>query len=837
MKKNDWILLGSVATYSYLFYNQTAGINSFVFTCIIISLLLIRNTEVLKNKSWLFAALGSIISSLCVTYYGSSLSIISTIISFGLLSGLSINLATSALLTFLFSCYSVVASFVFMIIDTVKRSQNKSETNTAKPFSVKLMLYLVPILIALVFFFMYKAANPVFDNFTKKINLDFITIEWFFFTLGGLFLMYGFFYHKTINYIANKDKNAPNTLTPELVSGNISSFSFSNIDHEKLSGIILFSMLNALLLSVNLIDVNFLWGNGALPKDLSYSAFVHQGTGAQISSIIIAILIILFYFRGALNFHEGNKWLKILACLWVIQNAFMILSTAYRNNLYINEYSLTYKRIGVYVWLLLVLIGLITTFIKIIKTKSNWFLVRVNSWLFYTVLLISCFINWDAMLTNFNIRQAEQKNRPLDVLYLTYLSEQNIPQLLRLNDTIKTGTIDETSNDRSMIYENNAGSYKPQLHYKLYNFLDEMQKHEWQSYCVQKTSIYNEIESMSNDITEINLQHNYKESLHPLASLKHIKTLNFNNNLLQDLNELQLFPELETLFLMSNSLDSINHLPKMENLKTLSFSNNRISDVSALKNTPNLQTLDLTGNPSFDLNTLPSLKKLNYLSLNTNGTNDLKPLTRLPELEELNLSGMAITSSMEIPVLPKLKKLNLQSTRFTSQDLHFLQSLENVHQLEQLNLADNSLTTLYGAITYTHIKKAAETDEQYIPLFDNLKSLNLSRNNLNSVSIVSLYPSLEELYLDGNQLKDISKLQVLTQLKTLSINSCGINTINFIKNLEQLETLDISSNSLVDYSPLYSLKNLKQLSVGVVSKQTVEQLQKALPTTKIIAIF
>lgn len=417
MKKNDWLLTASVAVYSYLFYQQQLGINFFLFTILLIAFLFLRNKKVYQSKSWLFAAAGSLLSAFCIFYYGNGLSVLANIISLCVLSAFSINPKTSIVTSFFFSLYSISASAVFMILDTIERNRNK-EISDSKPVLVKVMLYIIPVVIAAIFFFMYKASNPVFNNFTEKINLDFISAGWIFFTLGGLCLMYGFFYHKKINVISDKDELASNLLFAKSSNENSIFKNLLSIDNEKLSGIILLLLLNILLLTVNILDLNFLWFDGTLPKDLSYSAFLHQGTGALISSIIIAILIILFYFRGGLNFYQGNKTLKVLAGLWIMQNAFMIISTAYRNNLYINEYSLTYKRIGVYIWLLLVLIGLVTTFIKIIKAKSNWYLFRTNGWLFYGVLLFSCFINWDMIVTNFNINRAELKKKPLDTSYL-----------------------------------------------------------------------------------------------------------------------------------------------------------------------------------------------------------------------------------------------------------------------------------------------------------------------------------------------------------------------------------------------------------------------------------
>ena len=61
----------------------------------------------------------------------------------------------------------------------------------------------------------------------------------------------------------------------------------------------------------------------------------------------------LYYFRGRLNYHSKNKTLKLLAYVWIAQNIFMILSTAYRNNMYIEESGISYKKIGLYVYLML----------------------------------------------------------------------------------------------------------------------------------------------------------------------------------------------------------------------------------------------------------------------------------------------------------------------------------------------------------------------------------------------------------------------------------------------------------------------------------------------------
>lgn len=478
MKKNDGILAVAVAVYSFLFYEQGLGVNFLLFTICLITLLCYRDKTVYKARNWQLAAVGSVLSAFCIMFYGDGVSLIANIFSLCLLSAYSFHSRTSVITSLFFTFYSIILSGVFMIIDTIKRFQNNlMKGNSMK--SIKLVLYVIPFLIATMFFFMYKSASPLFNNFTQNINLDFISFSWVFFTMSGLFFMYGFFYHKTILFIRQIDESPSNSLSASSVGPNILP-----IDSEKLSGVILLLMLNILLITVNILDINYLWFDGTLPKDLSYSEFVHQGTEMLIASIVVAILVIMFYFRGALNFHKKNKMLKLLAYLWIIQNVFMVISTAYRNNIYINEYGLTYLRIGVYVWLTLALIGLVTTMIKILKVKSNWYLFRTNAWLFYGVLIMSCFINWDVMLTEFNINRSVKNNRALDKMYLLSLSDKNLPHLFLISDPFKDGTGNSNNED---------SGYKAGLDKKLSLFLQRINLKDWQSWNYYDNHVYQQI--------------------------------------------------------------------------------------------------------------------------------------------------------------------------------------------------------------------------------------------------------------------------------------------------------------------------------------------------------
>ncbi len=489
MKKNDWILVIGVALYSFLFYQQSAGINFLLFNLAAILLLYLKQPERLKSKTWVAAAVGSTFTAACIVWYGNNLTFIANLLSLALLSCVSTTPRSSVFVGILFSLFSLLSSFIFMILDMVERTSKRPQQEGEAPamqkgksFGKTLLLILIPLLVVTLFFLLYKASNPVFDELTKEINLDFITVGWVFFTFTGLLVMYGFLYHRNIPYFSEKDTNASNNLRlkePTLMD------KWMSMANENKSGIILFSLLNLLILGLNVVDVNYLFLGAGLPEGMTYADLVHQGVGALIFSIIIAIGVILYYFRGRVNFYPKNKALKVLAYIWILQNVFLVVATAYRNQLYIDEFSLTHKRIGVYVYLSLTLIGLAITLIKIAKLKTNWFLIRTAGWSFYAVLVLSCAMNWNMLITNFNIQQAVAKNKVLDTDYLMELNDTNLPNLVRLYEQ------NQLTQDTYSYY----GS-RYNLEYRLARFINEWEASGWKSWCYDKQRVYDELMEM-----------------------------------------------------------------------------------------------------------------------------------------------------------------------------------------------------------------------------------------------------------------------------------------------------------------------------------------------------
>lgn len=488
MKTNDYLLLAATGAYSFLFYQQNAGINFLLFNIVLLAILVIKNKKLLSYNKWIWSAALCLLSAICVFVHSSALSIIGNILSLLLLSAVSFNVATSSLFSFVFSCYSVMSSVVYIIIDSIIRFQPKTNEQVAKR-GYKALAAIIVLVLSIMFFAMYKNSNPLFAENTKWINLDFISIAWIFFTIAGFILMYGFLYHRTVKPIESWENKLP------LVNASFeeSEQTMKQYETERYAGMLLFIVLNVMLVILNLGDIQTLYFNGGLPKNVTHSDFVHSGVGIIILSIVIATSLIMFLFRKEFTTVKNNKVLSAFVYLWIFQNVIMLSSTAFRNQIYIHDYNFTYKRIGVYVWLVLAVCGLLIMIWKMYKKQSNWYLIRTNVAVWFTVLVLSGLVNWDKLITNYNI-----KNKPLaevDFYYLFSLSDANIPELVSISKTseftaFKSKLKNYASNDYRERYY--SETYTELLNQKINHYLTDY-TNDWRSFDLRDKQIVESI--------------------------------------------------------------------------------------------------------------------------------------------------------------------------------------------------------------------------------------------------------------------------------------------------------------------------------------------------------
>lgn len=479
MKTNDYLLITATTAYSYLFYHQNAGINFLVFNLIIIFIMLYRNKQLIKQGKWLWAAAMCLISATAIFINSSALAIIANVASLLLLSAFSFSVKTSALVSFAFSVFSVVSSVVYLCLDLSKRWMNSKSEGKSSVNMYRVMAIVTVFMFALIFFALYQSSNPLFATNTKWINLDFISVGWVMFTLVGFLISYALMYHRTLPIIENYENELPLVNRP---------FDEKHVDKfatERFAGNLLFVLLNLMLVILNVGDIQTIWLNGVLPQGLTHSDFVHNGVGILIFSIVLAAGLIMFLYRNNFKAIKNSNILKILVYLWILQNLIMLVSTAARNQMYIEKFNLTDLRIGVYVWLVLAMIGLCLTFIKVYKEKSNWYLVRSNVAVWFCVLSLSSLVNWDVMITRYNL--ANKPLKEVDLSYLLSMSNANLPELLEVVKRKDFPATNEKLNGR--LYRND---YIRRLANKAHNYVRTYET-GWQSYDLRDQRIMNAI--------------------------------------------------------------------------------------------------------------------------------------------------------------------------------------------------------------------------------------------------------------------------------------------------------------------------------------------------------
>ena len=504
MKRNDIPIILATAAYSWLFYMQSAGINYFIFNTLLVALLVLRNSSLLFSKAFIAAAVGCVVSSFFVMWYGTELPYVADMISMVLLAGMSFDRQSSFIIACLHSIYSIVSGPIFLILDTLEGIGSTDEKGGASNVFKKVALAIIPLMIFFIFFVIYRSGNPIFDQFAAKINFDFISIAWCSFTVGGLILMYGFFKQRVMKYTSEADHGATDDLIPVTLEDHIKSSTIS-VGNLVYTGVLLLAMLNILLATVNGLDIYYLGILHTTPVGITFSQYLHNGTDSLIVSIILAVSVILFYFKGYLNFYEGNKWLKALTYLWIAQNIMLVISTAYRNTVYIGDYGLTHKRIGVYVYLILCITGLVTTFIKISMGKNNWFLFRKNGWIVYGMMIVACPFDWDSIITEFDISRFEN-NRTMEVdqRYLVDLGHTNMARIFEyyiVEGKTLRARADSTGYDRrGIVSSDSENAYNQEIKTMIwyeYLYLDKRYaKHSWQSHCMSESGNLHAIEKM-----------------------------------------------------------------------------------------------------------------------------------------------------------------------------------------------------------------------------------------------------------------------------------------------------------------------------------------------------
>jgi Leucine-rich repeat (LRR) protein len=280
----------------------------------------------------------------------------------------------------------------------------------------------------------------------------------------------------------------------------------------------------------------------------------------------------------------------------------------------------------------------------------------------------------------------------------------------------------------------------------------------------------------------LNLDRRQLEKCPILEQEQRLRLLNYQNNNIRLIQNLENLPNLIFLDLYNNKLSSLEGaVSSVRGLRVLMAGKNRINSISNLSHLRKLDVLDLHSNEIRIIEGLNGLTDLRVLNLAGNRVNVIENLSSLQSLTELNLRRNNIERIFDLNHLPSLQRVFLSHNSITmSTDV---QCLFNVPSLIELSLDGNPMSDsdpvvyrnhmITSIISLRHLDLKKITDEERTLAFEIIKEAEFK----------SLEPEVNASELIENKAND---------------DENKVELINV--NIENNATFEIKNNLVIDDS-------------------------------------
>ena len=412
MKKHHIILVCSFI-FLLLFYKEDLGVNFAIFGLVLTGFVCYFFQDRFSERSHLILVVTSILSCLAFAWYGDFASFLALALSVLFLQFKTQDVKLKIVQIFPLIFLNGITSLGRILMFKQWLPEKKIHNNFAKKL---VAFFVIPTIFLVLFFIVYSFGSNHFSSLFTDYELDIDIVQLLGISILGFYISFTFWNYWVPEVCYEKNELLDNDFKDISEIKNQNTFSFLDLDFERKSGVITLVMLNLMLL-VFIVTYNYEQFFEVIEKS-QLSAATHERVNSVIFSIIMAVGVILFYFKGGFNFDEKAVQLKKLAKIWIFLNGILIVSTIIKNSEYVSFYGLTYKRLGVYAFLILAIIGLVYAFLKIEKQKTNAYLVNQMVWYFYGTILLCSYVNWGNLITNYNI----SVNKGVEPVFLSELN-------------------------------------------------------------------------------------------------------------------------------------------------------------------------------------------------------------------------------------------------------------------------------------------------------------------------------------------------------------------------------------------------------------------------------
>jgi hypothetical protein len=476
------LTIAGIVLFDFLFWKEAPGVNTLIFTVFILVATSLNGRASFLQKHRLWVTSGLLMAAVSVALYSSFLSVIGYFGAFLIYMGFSLEPEFRSIF------YATPAAITNFILSPVLLIRDVSNLRAGKKNEGKFLRYLkiaaIPLLIIFIFITIYRFADPLFNRifieadivFGKLFGwvLKFLSFGHFIFLVFVAILVCGIIYNGSIPFWKNLESKSGDHLLRRRIPASARLFPLKRMNglkDENRSANLLFLVLNGILLVVNVTEAIWLARQNQEQEAHVLAENLHEGTWLLLFSILLSIVVLLFFFRRNLNFYPGNKFLVRNAMAWILLNAILALNVAVHDWFYISQYGLTYKRIGVLFFLILVFGGLISMRIKIRDCKSLYYLFRINAWVLYAVIISFSLINWDRAIARYNLEVMKPASQ--DISLLVHLPARAYPVLERNKGLIFLPKYFENHADSTIF-----NSYQKRKKW----FIRRQQQLGWQSY-------------------------------------------------------------------------------------------------------------------------------------------------------------------------------------------------------------------------------------------------------------------------------------------------------------------------------------------------------------------
>lgn len=422
MKTKNLIHLLLALGATYLLHSETPGLNLFLLSFLTVLSFGILNPSKLKSGNWWLASTLLLVNGFSVFYLGKTYHTILFLIALTYFVAVS----HSSIQTFYFLIYDTLRNTIVNLtqlfsygLDLLFGDASKEITQKTK-WLKKSLIFFVPALLFTLFLQLYRLSSSNFEELSGFISFNWISPSWIALFLVMYLLIYTWVVFQPDHILARLEHK----LSKRIVLGRADKIThFLTRELEVKIAIAIVATLSLLLVFLIISDILLFSRADLYQNGLEFiSQELHNGVYALIASIVITVGLVSFILRGNLNFFQPV--LVNLTVVWLALNIVVVSTNFAKNWIYVDLGGLTYKRIGVFIYLSLTFIGLLYTLFKVTMKERFFYILKTTGMSFFVVITAAFTINWDVVITHYNLSEKFNPEE-IDYPYLISLKEGN----------------------------------------------------------------------------------------------------------------------------------------------------------------------------------------------------------------------------------------------------------------------------------------------------------------------------------------------------------------------------------------------------------------------------